>query len=90
MKTWIYRCSNKPDLYLYLAERDDFSPVPANILTSLGNITFSMELDINEQTRLARENPQQVMKNLSENGFHLQLPPSVTTEQLIKQLVKNH
>ena len=86
MKTWIYRCSNKPDLYLYLAEQDDFSRVPAKILNSMGRIELAMELNINEQTKLARVNPRQVLHNLSENGFHLQLPPSITTEQLIKQI----
>ena len=89
MKTWIYRCSNKPDLYIYLAERDDFSQVPPAMLTSLGNINFAMELELNEHTKLAREDAAKVMHNLSENGFHLQLPPPVLTEQMMKQLAEN-
>jgi uncharacterized protein YcgL (UPF0745 family) len=89
MQTWIYRCSNKPDLYIYLAERDDFSQVPAKIMTSLGNINFAMELELHEDTKLARENAMKVMNNLKENGFHLQLPPPVLTEQVMKQLAEN-
>ena len=89
MKTWIYRCSNKPDLYIYLAERDDFSQVPAAMLTSLGNIDFAMELELNEQTKLAREDAAKVIHNLKANGFHLQLPPPVLTEELMKKLAEN-
>lgn len=88
MKTWIYRCSNKPDLYIYLARQDDFSPVPAAMLTSLGNIGFAMELELNEQTKLAREDAAKVMHNLRENGFHLQLPPPVLTEEIMKKLAE--
>lgn len=86
MQTFIYRCSNKPDMYIYLAERDDFSRVPATILTSLGNIEFAMELEITAGRKLARENPETVLHHLSENGFHLQLPPQTPIEQLLREL----
>jgi len=86
MQAWIYRCSRKPDMYIYLAERDDFSKVPAAILNSLGNLSFAMELEIDEDRKLARENPKTVLHNLSEHGFHLQLPPETPIEQLLQQV----
>jgi hypothetical protein len=88
MQTWIYRSSRKPDLYIYLAECDDFSKVPANIIQSLGIISFAMELEISESSKLARENPETVLHNLSKHGFHLQLPPQTPVEQLMKQLAE--
>lgn len=86
MIAYIYRCSRKPDMYLYLAGRDDFSKVPPVIMKSLGNTTFTMSLDINSERRLARENPQTVLRNLDEHGFHLQLPPETPIDELMKHI----
>jgi len=55
MLSFIYRCSLKPDMYIYLAEEDVFDNVPREIFNSLGIVEFSMELDIQADTKLARE-----------------------------------
>ena len=55
MKCYIYRCSRRPDLYIYLAEEDVFDNVPREIFNTLGIVEFAMELDITPATRLARE-----------------------------------
>lgn len=86
MKCYIYRCSRKPDMYIYLAEEDDFSKVPKDIYNSLGIIEFAMELELSADRKLARENPEQVMKNLKENGFHLQLADETPIEELMAKL----
>jgi uncharacterized protein YcgL (UPF0745 family) len=86
MMAYIYRCSRKRDLYIYLATRDDFSNVPAAILQSLGNTEFSLQLDITTARRLAREDTTTVLKNLAVHGFHLQLPRNVAVEELMRTL----
>ncbi|MDH3342211.1 MAG: YcgL domain-containing protein [Gammaproteobacteria bacterium] len=86
MQCYIYRCSRKPDMYIYLAEEDDFSKVPKEIFNSLGIISFAMELEINSERKLARENPDKVMENLKENGFHLQLPDEIPVEELMAKI----
>jgi len=86
MICYIYRCSRKPDMYIYLAEEDNFSNVPKEIFNSLGIISFAMELEINPDRKLARENPEKVMENLNENGFHLQLPDETPIEELMTRL----
>jgi len=86
---YIYRCSRKPDLYLYLAEKDDFSRVPANILKSLGNVEFTMELALSPQRKLAREQANRVIENLAEHGFHLQLPDTVPVEEIMARIARN-
>ncbi|MDH5611004.1 MAG: YcgL domain-containing protein [Gammaproteobacteria bacterium] len=86
MKSYIYRCSRKPDMYIYLAEEDDFSNVPKNIFNSLGIITFAMELEISPDKKLAREDPVKVIGNLKEHGFHLQLPDQTPIEELMAQI----
>ena len=86
MKAYIYRCSRKPDMYIYLAEEDDFSNVPREIFNSLGIIEFAMELEISSDRKLAKEDPVKVMGNLKENGFHLQLPNKTSIEELMTQI----
>ena len=88
MKCYIYRCSRKPDMYIYLAEEDDFSKVPKDIYNSLGIVEFAMELEISTDRKLARENPEKVMKNLKENGFHLQLADETPIEELMAKLAR--
>ena len=89
MKTFIYRSSRKPDLYIYLSEEDDFSKVPKEIYNSLGIIEFAMELEIKKDMRLARENPQIVLEHLNEHGFHIQLPDNTSIEKIMAKIARN-
>lgn len=86
MKCFIYSSSNKPDLYIYLAEEDNFENVPKAMYDSLGNIAFSMELDLNEKIKLARENIKVVKTNLKEHGFHIQLPGDESLEAIMARI----
>ena len=88
MKCFIYRCSRKPDMYIYLAEEDDFSKVPKGIFNSLGIVEFAMELKLRADKKLAREEAAVVMKNLEDNGFHLQLPDQTPVEELMQRIAR--
>ena len=89
MECFIYRCSLKPDMYIYLAEEDVFDNVPKEIFNSLGIVEFSMELDITPETRLAREDTETVIGNLKQHGFHLQLPRDESVETLMQRITEN-
>ncbi len=89
MQCFIYRCSLKPDMYIYLAEEDVFDNVPKEIFNSLGIVEFSMEIEINEKTKLARENTATVISNLKEHGFHLQLPGDESLEAIMARIAGN-
>lgn len=86
MKCYIYRCSRKEDMYIYLPERDDFSRIPPAIMKGIGYATFAMELDITPDTRLARENASDILANIEERGFHLQLPSTETVESIMARI----
>ncbi|MCW8922921.1 MAG: YcgL domain-containing protein [Gammaproteobacteria bacterium] len=88
MLCYIYRCSRKPDMYIYLAEEDDFSKVPKDIFNSLGIIEFAMELELSPDKKLAKEDPIKVMANLKENSFHLQLPDETPVEELMTKIAQ--
>lgn len=74
MRCAIYRSSKKQDTYLYLAARDDFSRVPETLLKLLGEPVHVMDLDLHPERRLAREDVVEVLHNLREQGWHLQIP----------------
>lgn len=89
MQCYIYRCSRKPDMYIYLAEEDVFDNVPREIYNTLGIVEFAMELDIKPDTKLAREETATVISNLKQHGFHIQLPTNESVEEILSKIVAN-
>lgn len=83
---YIYRCSAKRDMYIYLAEKDNFDCIPDDLKKPMGQLTFAMELEINKDRKLAKEKPEQVISNLKETGFHLQMPSETSVEELMKNI----
>ena len=86
MQCFIYRCNLKPDMYIYLAEEDEFNNVPREIFNSLGIVEFAMEIKITPDTRFAREDTATVISNLKEHGFHLQLPGDESVETIMARI----
>ena len=88
MKCYIYRSSRKPDTYIYLSDKNDFSKLPKDIVGSLGIIEFAMELDLSTDKKLAKENPAAIIANLKTNGFHIQLPDDTPVEALMAKIAQ--
>jgi uncharacterized protein YcgL (UPF0745 family) len=74
---WIYKSPLKEEMYLYVSEEEGFDQVPKALMARFGNPVFVMELELHEERPLAREDVLQVMGNLREQGFHLQMPPKL-------------
>ena len=74
-RCWIYRSSNKDQMYLYLAAEDAFDSAPVELMQTFGTPVLVMQLLLDSDKALAREDIQTVMQNLAENGWHLQMPP---------------
>jgi hypothetical protein len=72
---WIYKSPLKDEMYLYLAEEAAFDSVPTSLMARFGAPVPVMELELHEGRTLAREDVAKVMQNLSEQGYHLQMPP---------------
>ncbi len=78
MNAYIYKSRRKDELYLYLAKKGDFSDVPQTLYDSMGKEPiFVMKVELSSARKLARENVETVMKNLEEQGFHVQIPPPI-------------
>ena len=74
MQCAIYKSRRKQDTYLYLAARDDFSRVPESLLKLLGEPVHVMDLELSPERKLALEDTAEVLRNLRERGWHLQMP----------------
>ena len=83
---YIYRCSAKQDMYLYLAEKDDFECLPDELRNKLGTLDFALELELDADKKLAKENPETVIENLKNQKFHLQMPSETSVEQLMEKI----
>ena len=79
----IYRSSRKPDTYLYLVDKDDFSVIPEDLLRVFGLPEFSFSFDLAQERELARENTGEVLDNLANQGYHLQLQNDILVEQIL-------
>jgi len=78
MNAYIYKSTKKEELYLYIANKDDFSDIPQPLYDSMGKEpVFVMEVELTPERKLARENITTVMENLATQGFHVQVPPPI-------------
>jgi uncharacterized protein len=76
MQCHIYRSRKRPGTYVYLLQRDDFACLPAALSAGLGQLEFSMEIELRPETRLATQDVGLVLKHLAELGYHVQFPPN--------------
>jgi uncharacterized protein len=71
----VYKSIRKSQTYLFIAKRDDFSPVPEQLLAQFGPPQLVSLLNINLQTKFALAEAQKVISAITNNGYYLQLPP---------------
>ncbi len=85
----IYRSNRKVDTFLYLADKDDFSILPENLLGVFGVPEFSFSFELTMDKKLAREKASEVLANLESQGYHLQLQDDVLVEQMLAMKATN-
>lgn len=74
MKCYVYRSNRKQDTYVYLPKKDDFEEIPDVLMKVFGEPEYALEFDLTADRKLAQENAQEVLENIQERGFHLQMP----------------
>jgi len=75
MKCSVVRSSVKDFTYIYLLAGHNFDDLPISLKKVFGEPEFVMDLELSPNRKLAYEDINQVMKNLAEQGYHLQMPP---------------
>ena len=76
VQCWIYRSDKKLETYLYLAKEDGTDAVPEALLRAMLPLELVMQLDLTKERTLARADVVQVMQELRDRGFYLQMPPT--------------
>lgn len=71
----IYRSPKHEGMYLYVDKTEDLARVPESLLKRFGKPELAMTLVLHPERKLARVDINQVLADLAENGFSLQLPP---------------
>jgi uncharacterized protein YcgL (UPF0745 family) len=71
----VYRSSLKDFTYIFLCAGHDFDDLPDTLKELFGEPEVVMDLELTPDRKLAYSDIEQVMRNLSEHGYHLQLPP---------------
>ena len=74
VKCFIYKGSKKADTYLFVKYKENFSRVPHLLLTLLGKLDMVMTLELSDDTMLAQASSEEVIRQVEESGFYLQLP----------------
>ena len=85
MKCSVWRSSHKEQTFLYLAEKQVFEELPTDLLKVFGTPEFVLDLELSTERKLASEDVNVVMRNLSDQGFHLQLPIQLSVEEIIQR-----
>ena len=76
MQCWIYKGSRRAETYLYLCKEGDTSAVPDALIEAMGTLDLVMELSLSPERNLARASAEQVMRDLRQCGYYLQMPPA--------------
>lgn len=87
---YIYKCLRKPETYLFVLKENDFSAVPAPLLDALGKVEKVIDIELTPQRKMARGNAHQIINDLKQTGFHLQLPPNKKPEPIGPLLNDNY
>ena len=72
---WVYKGSRRAETYLYVSDENNFEQVPKDLLDAMGTLEFVMEIEIDAQRKLARVDAGEVIKNVLDAGYFLQLAP---------------
>jgi uncharacterized protein YcgL (UPF0745 family) len=73
----IYKSETNREMYLYVEKTQGLEAVPDALLGRFGKPLTLMVLLLEPGKKLARANIHEVMSQIVENGFYLQMPPTV-------------
>jgi uncharacterized protein len=87
MRCSVFRSGKKDFHYIYLAEGKDFSELPAALRLQFGHPEPVMDLDLEQVSRLAHADLEQVRRQLLQRGYYLQLPPEIGIDDEIARRI---
>ena len=79
----VFKSPRKPEMYLYVEKAHGLVDVPEVLMTQFGEPEAVMILMLDSQRKLARADIVEVLADIAEKGFYLQMPP--TAAQLLRR-----
>ena len=71
----VFRSSKYDGMYLYVEKSLGLKNIPEELMARFGKGISAMVMLLTAESKLARANPENVIKGIREKGFYLQLPP---------------
>lgn len=81
MHCFVYASKRKPETYIWLDTPERAEGLPDTLTALLGELRPVLELDLDAGRTLPREDAANVLQNLQNQGWHLQLPPPQTVSE---------
>jgi len=75
MQCVVYKSLRQFDYYLFVKKDDGFSRLPDGLKQILGALEKVIELDLDEKRTLAQADVLEVIQQIEEKGYFLQMPP---------------
>ena len=73
----VYASTRNEEMYLYVEKTRGLEDVPAPLLARFGEPRACMLLTLSPEKKLARADSAEVLAEIEENGFYLQMPPTM-------------
>ena len=71
----VFRSPRREQMYLYVSKQDGLARVPEALLRQFGEPEPVMMLVLDGDRKLARADAAQVVSDIRDKGFYLQMPP---------------
>jgi len=84
MKCSVFRSPVRGFTYIYLLAGHDYDALPVALRKLFCEPEYVMDLELTPDRKLAYEDVKQVMQNLTEQGYHLQMPPQEDATGLLQ------
>lgn len=73
----VYKSSRKQEMYLYVERTRGLEDVPESLLGGFGEPELVMTIPLTSARTLARADVGEVLDNIRDCGFYLQMPPTM-------------
>lgn len=75
MQCLVYKSLKQIDYYLYVNKDDELRQVPDALKRLLGRLQKVLELELGNGRALAQADAEEVLRQIRERGYYLQMPP---------------
>jgi uncharacterized protein YcgL (UPF0745 family) len=73
----IFKGKREPELYVYVPWQAGKANIPSDLQKHMGELREVMTIMIGPDKKLARARVENVLKDINEKGYYLQLPPEI-------------